>query len=83
MLCVGQYEPRDRLLLCRGASGSAQITYTRSLTGAWKDVVASISCLLARCRRDDGENKHSSWNARTPARYDEGIFATNHNPATG
>ena len=51
--------------------------YTRCLTGAWRDVVASISCLLARCllnekRRED----HSCWQATTPARYDLGTFVT-------
>ena len=48
-LSVGQYGPRDRLLLCRGASGSAQVTHTRCLTGAWRRVVVSIDCLLAGC----------------------------------
>ena len=37
LLSVEQYGPRDRLLLCRGASGSAyQVTHTRCLTDAWK-----------------------------------------------
>ena len=30
VLRVGQYVPRDRLLLCSCASGSAQVTHTRS-----------------------------------------------------
>ena len=32
----GWYGPRDRLLLCRGASGYAQVTNTTCLTDAWK-----------------------------------------------
>ena len=36
-------------MLCRGDSGSAQVIHKRCLTGAWRDVVASIYCLLTGC----------------------------------
>ena len=32
MSSAGQYGPRDRLLLCRGASCTAQVTHTRCWT---------------------------------------------------
>ena len=38
VLRVRQYGPRDRLLPCRGASGSAQLTHIRCLAGAWRDL---------------------------------------------
>ena len=44
---VRQYGRRDRLLLCRGASGSAQVTH-KVLDGCLEGIDASISCLLAR-----------------------------------
>ena len=49
MLSVGQRGPRERLLPCRGVVllALAQVTHTRRLTGAWRDVVASNSYLLA------------------------------------
>ena len=47
VLSVEQCRPGGRLLLCRGASGSAhQVTHTRYLTDA-RNIFASISCLLA------------------------------------
>ena len=44
---LGQYGPRYRLLLCRGASGSVEVTHTRCLTDTWS-IGARVSCLLAR-----------------------------------
>ena len=41
------------------------------------------SCLLARCLLNEGATESSSRQAITPARYDEGTLATNHNAATG
>ena len=67
---------RDRLLLCRGASGFAQVTHTRCLTGA------SISCLVAGCLLNEGARESSSRQA-TPPKYDEGTLATNYTAATG
>ena len=44
-LSVGQYGPRDRLLLCRGASGSGHSH--KVLDGCLEHINASISCLFA------------------------------------
>ena len=38
-----------------------------------------LSCLLAGCLLNELGEAHSSWRAMTPARYEEGIFTTNHN----
>ena len=56
MLSVGQYGPRDRLLPCRGASGSAhEVTHTRCLTNAWKIyLLRLVACLLAGCLLNEG-----------------------------
>ena len=64
---------------------------TRSFTqGAWRmlgryTVVASISFLRAcfGCILNEGARESSSRQAITPARYDEGTLATNHNAAKG
>ena len=49
MSSVGQYGPRGRLLLCRGASGSAdQVTQDKVPEGCLEHIVGSISCLLTR-----------------------------------
>ena len=66
-----------------GCFGSAQVTHTRCLTGAWRDVAAPISCLLAGCFLNEGARESLSRLAITPAKYDEGTLATNHNAATG
>ena len=54
LLCVGQYGPRNRLLLRRGAYGSAQATHTRYLTGAWRNVAASVAFLLVKRLQNEG-----------------------------
>ena len=83
MLSVKQYVPRGRVLLAGDAFGSAMVTHTRCLTmleviGSW------ISCcLLARYPLDEGARISSERQAITPARFDGGTLATNHNAATG
>ena len=42
-----------------------------------------VACLLAGCLLNKGARESSSRQAITPARYDEGILATNHNATTG
>ena len=75
---------RDRLLLCRGASGSAQAHSHNVLDGCLEDIVlGSVACLLVGCLLNKGATESSSRQAITPARYDEGTLATNHNAATG
>ena len=41
-----------------------------------------VACLLAGCLLNKGARESSSRQAITPARYDEGKLATNHNTAT-
>ena len=83
MLSAGQYGPRDRVLLCRGDSGCAQVIHTRCLTDAWKLLLLGlVACLPAGCL-NEGARGSSPRQAMTPAKYDEEPFATNHNAATG
>ena len=86
------YGPRDRLLRCRDASGSVSLQVTiktfSSITHKVLDkclevVVVYISSLLAGCLLNKGARGSSFRQATTPARYDEGTLATNHNAATG
>ena len=57
LLCLRRFEPKDRLLLCRGASGSAQITqgagrmlwsYYTTYCGYILVLLCINSCLLTR-----------------------------------
>ena len=75
---------RHRLLLCRGASCSAQVTHTRCLTEARKlwFLVLLVACLLATCLLNEAGRESSSRQAITPARHDDETLATNHNAAT-
>ena len=80
-----RYGPRDRLLLCRGASRSLQVTHRRCLTDArnmW--LLGLLTCLLAGCLLHDGARQSSSRQALaiTPARFDEVTLGTNHNAVT-
>ena len=55
VLSVRQYGPRDRLLLCTCASGSAQVTSTNKvLDGCLERCSCLLSCLLARCLVNEG-----------------------------
>ena len=85
MLSVGQYGPSDRLQSnCYVGVLLALLTghSNKVLDGCLEvDVVASISCLLAR--RMLFERRGERAQAMTPARFDEGILATDHNTVTG
>ena len=82
VLALEQYSPRDPLMLCRGAFGSAPLIHRLCLTGCSYSVYC-ISFLLAECLLREGASKSSSKQAITLARYDEGILATNHCATTG
>ena len=45
--------------------------------------VVLVAVCLARCLLNEGARRSSEKQAITPARYDEGTNATNHNAATG
>ena len=47
VLSVRHYGPWERLIPCRGASGSDQVTSTKCLADASEGINASIRCLLA------------------------------------
>ena len=53
------------------------------LDGCLERCSCLLSCLLAGCLLNEGARESSSRQAITPARYDEGTLATNHNAATG
>ena len=84
LLSVGRYGPRDRLLLCRGASDPVLVTH-KALGGCLGELqlLGLVASLFAGCHLNEGAGESSSRQAITPARYDEGTHATNHNSATG
>ena len=75
----------DYCYICSDASGSAhQVTHTKCLTDAWKiGLLRLVYCLLAGCLLNERARESSSRQAITPARYDGGTLATNHNAARG
>ena len=83
----GKYGPRNRLLL----AGVLLALLIRSLTQlsrclaeAWEiRLLRSFACLLVGCLLNEGAREFSSRQTITPARYDEGTLATNHNADTG
>ena len=70
---------RECLWLCSGHSHKV-------LDGRLEVIISCIAVvgsLLAGCLLNEGARESSSRQAITPARYDEGTLAANHNAATG
>ena len=84
LLGARQLGPRGRLLLADDAFGSALVSHSRCLT-MLKVIGSCISCCSPRQMSSErwGEALTRKRQAITPARYDEGTLATNHNAATG